>query len=176
MKYLKYIIYILICLIILSFFIILFFTSRQENQENNDKSIDRMVKIKRALIASFGQYWAVNLITYLILICIIFTLLFLYTSVDKLNITISDHNGRMIYWVGITLSLIFSVLIIGSACISYINYEATSNYYVPNTIESNNNNLSIQNRIIVVKIVVSIILIISVILSVFLYIKKRKKV
>ena len=170
MKVLKMIIYIIIGLIITGLFVLTFFTSRQADQENNDKSLDRMVKLKRTLIASFGQYWAINLTMYLILICIIFALLFLYTSVDKLNITISDHNGRMIYWAGITLSVIFSILIIGSAFILYINGQ--SNYYVPNTIQSHDNDSSIQKRIIITKIVVSIIVIISIILSVFLYIKK----
>ena len=72
MKVLKMIIYIIIGLIITGLFVLTFFTSRQADQENNDKSLDRMVKLKRTLIASFGQYWAINLTMYLILICIIY--------------------------------------------------------------------------------------------------------
>lgn len=174
MKVLNLIIYIIIGLVILGLFVLVFFTSRSPQEENDYKSIDRMTKIRRSLIASFGQYWAVNLIMYVILIFIIFVLLFLYTKIDKLNITISDNNGRMIYWTGITLCVIFSIFMIGLATTSYINDQKPS-YGTINTDAYYDAEISRQNRILIVKIIATVLIIISMLISFLSYIKSRKR-
>ena len=174
MKRLNLIIYIIIGLVILGLFVLVFFTSRSSQEENDYKSIDRMTKLKRALIASFGQYWAINLIMYVILIFIIFALLFLYTKIDKLNITISDKNGKMIYWTGITLCVIFSIFMIGLATTSYINDQKPS-YGTTNTDAYYDAEISRQSRILIIKIIATVLIIITMLCSFLLYLKSRKR-
>lgn len=163
----KLVVFSIIGLVIIGLLILLIFTTKQTGEENNYKSLDRMTKIKRALIATFGQYWAVNLIMYVVLVAVILGLLFFYTTADKYNITVSDHNGRMIYWTGITLSVMFGIMMISLAISSYINGQDSG--YVKNSVPAYEEEQKKQDRVMIVKIVAVSLLIITIILSIFLY-------
>ena len=169
----KLVVFSLISLVIIGLLVLLIFTTKQAEQENNYKSLDRMTKIKRSLIATFGQYWAVNIIMYVVLVAVILGLLFFYTTADKYNITISDHNGRMIYWTGITLSVMFGILMISLAVSTYIKGQDSG--YIKNTVPAYQEEETKQTRVLIVKIVAVSLVIITIILSIFLYRRIHKQ-
>jgi heme/copper-type cytochrome/quinol oxidase subunit 2 len=160
-------------MVIIGLLVLLIFTSKQTAQENNYKSLDRMTKIKRSLIATFGQYWVVNIIMYIVLVAVILGLLFFYTTADKYNITINDHNGRMIYWTGITLSVMFGILMISLAISSYINGQDSN--FPKNSVPSYQEEDKKQNRLMIVKISAVLLLIVTIVLSIFLYRRIHKQ-
>jgi ABC-type Fe3+ transport system permease subunit len=169
----KLVVFSIISIVIIGLLILTIFTSKQTAQENNYKSLDRMIKIKRSLIAAFGQYWVVNIIMYVVLVAVILGLLFFYTTSDKYNITISDHNGRMIYWTGITMCVMFGIIMISLTVSSYINGQDSG--YVKNSVPSYQEEEKKQTRVMIVKIVAVALLIITIILSIFLYRRIHKQ-
>lgn len=169
----KIIVFFIIGLVILGLLIVGIFTSQQKNEDNNQQSLDRMTKLKRSLTTSFGQYWAINIIMYIVLILVILGLLFFYTRSDKYNITISDHNGRMIYWTGITIAILFGIFIVGMAVTTFVNGD--TNTYPDNSIPGYQADEDREDRKKIVLIIGSILAVITIILSILLYFRKNKK-
>jgi ABC-type Fe3+ transport system permease subunit len=167
------VVFTILIIVIIGLLVLTIFTSKQTAQENNYKSLDRMIKIKRSLIATFGQYWTVNIIMYIVLVTVILGLLFFYTTSDKYKITISDHNGRMIYWTGITLSVMFGIMMISLSVSSYINGQDSG--FVKNSVPKYQEEEKKQTRVMIVKIVSVCLLIITIVLSIVLYRRIHKQ-